>query len=135
LGAPKGRAQRFLKSLTASSGVGHERLLFDELSALALSRPRELAFYANLLSSEIRRCPHSLAKELLPKLRRALGRVSRTHALAWDRSPLRSETAQARACLQDDLFDQGVSEAESSDLEHYRSGLTFNGFTRDYTSL
>ena len=95
-----------------------------------------MSFFAGILFEEIRRCPNHLGPKLQADFRKALARVTRTHSKTLS-------GAKAEDCSRDfqELLralkkpGEGVDKADSAKLEHYRSGLTIDGYVRNYTYL
>jgi len=130
---PQSRVRRFLGALTAVPSAGRESYLFRELSEVAVSKPEELGCYASLVLAEIRRCPKPFAHKLLPKFQKALAQVGRVYSDRINKTP-HDRTNDFRHLL---LAITGTAPGEDAEqtasLEYYRSGLTVNGTTRNYT--
>jgi hypothetical protein len=130
---PQSRARRFLGSLSTLPSKGRERHFYLELSRVALSKPEELPFYASLIQEEIRRCPGSFSTVLLPKFRKALGEVRRNHSAGTRPCELSHTDCDLQKALMALRSDRTKNRDPEDGLEIYRSGLTINGYTRNYT--
>lgn len=128
---PQSRVRRFLGSLSALPPTSRERRIVGELSQVALSRPRDLMTYASLVLHEIRSCPSGLSQSLLPIFRKALGQVVRTECQRHRVSAKLGSTESFRNLISSLTGDSLEAGDDSGEL--YRSGLTVNGVTRNYT--
>jgi hypothetical protein len=131
---PQSRVRSLLGALTTLPPNARERYLFQELSQVAVSEPRELGRYASYILDEIRRCPEDFSQRLLPTFERALAQVGRVHAERVN-GGLSNRAGDFRNLLLALTGQELAREtsADSGELEFYRSGLTVNGTVRDYT--
>jgi hypothetical protein len=133
---PESRARRFLGSLSALPENSRERHMFLELSRVAAQDPRELSRYAAHVLEELKRCDSSLSSQLLPDFRKALARVSRMQGERRVENRRLGSSDSFQNLLQALSGPKTGSESQGNgggELQVYRSGLTVNGHSRDYT--
>lgn len=133
---PSSRVRRFLGAVSAAPPSAREQRFYNELSSIALKRPKELSFFAGRLLEEIRRCPSRLGPKLQADFRKALARVARTHSKTLTGTKAEDCGRDFESLLQalkgPKKMDAGP---EQDKIEYYRSGLTLNGYVRNYTYL
>jgi hypothetical protein len=132
---PESKVRRFLGTLSALPDNSRERHMFLELSRVATRDPKELHGYAAHVLDELKKCRGSLSDQLLPDFRRALARVSRLQRERRVERRRLGSSASFQDLLQalDGPNNSNGSLAAGGELNVYRSGLTVNGTTRDYT--
>ena len=132
---PESKVRRFLGTLSALPDNSRERHMFLELSRVATRDPKELRGYAAHVLDELKKCRGSLSDQLLPDFRRALARVSRLQGERRVERRRLGSSASFQDLLQalDGPNNSNGSLAAGGELNVYRSGLTVNGTTRDYT--
>jgi hypothetical protein len=132
---PESRVRRFIGALSALPENSRERHMFLELSRVATRDPNELRRYAAHVLEELKGCNASLCDQLLPDFRKALARVSR---LQSDRKIEKrrlgsTDSFQNLLSALNGPKNGNGSQENSGELKLYRSGLTVNGTSRDYT--
>lgn len=132
---PESRVRRFLGTLSALPENSRERHMFLELSRVATRDPQELRRYAAHLAEEIKKFNPSLSHRLLPDFRKALACVTRmqTEKKLQRRQLGTSESFQNLLTALNGPGNGNSSQEQHSEIQFYKSGLTVNGTSRDYT--
>lgn len=133
---PQSTVRQLLGSLSELGPDSRESFLYRELSAVALSDPRELPYYSRMILEELKHGPRFVRERFLPRFQVALARVQSLRLGGGDSTDL-PQSGKLESLLRGfaERRESQRNGSVSDGLEYFRSKLTVNGYVKNYTYL